>query len=334
MKRSRLIYALLVLSVFGLLAIGIFRAQHGGELYTYSRILMGTVVEITLREDAPEAASAAFDEIARLEAIFTTYRKDSELSRINAAAPEPVRVSPEVAEAVELAFRVCELTDGAFDPTVGPLVRLWNFSEGGRVPRKEELEQALAFVGCHNIRLDKDAMTVALSRKGVSLDLGGIAKGYIVDKALEVLKERGIEWAIINAGGDVTFYSVDPSERFRVGIRHPDRADGLLGTILVGSGSVATSGDYERYFIKDGVRYHHILDPRTGMPARGLRSVTVVSKEAYLADALATAIFVMGKDKGLELAEKMEGLDALVVDEAGGVYTTSGLEGVFEPFEN
>ncbi len=334
MKRSHLIYALLLLGVLGLVALAIFRGTHRPELYTYSRILMGTVVEITLKEDRPGPADAAFTEMARLEALFTTYRDDSELSRINAMAPEQVRVSPEVAELTGLALKICRLTEGAFDPTVGPLLKLWDFVGTGNVPTKEELEGVRRLVGCRYVELERDAMTVRLARKGVRLDLGGIAKGYIVGKAMEVLKKRGIGWAIMNAGGDVTFYSSDPSERFRVGIRHPDRAEGLVGTLVVGSGSVATSGDYERYFIKDGVRYHHILDPRTGMPAGGLRSVTVFSRKAYLSDALATALFVMGREKGLELVEAMEGVEAVMVDEDGSIHTTSGLEGAFRPVED
>ncbi len=334
MRRSHLIYALLILGVLGLVALAIFRGTHRPELYTYSRILMGTVVEITLKEDRHGTADAAFTEMARLEALFTTYRDDSELSRINAMAPEPVRVSPEVVELAGLALRMCRLTEGAFDPTVGPLLMLWNFGGTGHVPTREELESAMRLVGCRYVEIERDALTVRLARKGVRLDLGGIAKGYIVGKAMEVLKKYGTGWAIINAGGDVTFYSAEPSERFRVGIRHPDREDELVGTLVVESGSVATSGDYERYFTEDGVRYHHILDPRRGMPASGVRSVTVVSHEAYLADALATALFVMGREEGLELVEAMEGVEAVMVDEDGRIYTTSGLEGAFRPVED
>ncbi len=333
MNRARHVYLPVVMAVSGLLLFGVFRGLHHQESFTYSRVLMGTVVEITLREDSPELADTAFREMERLTALFSTYREDSELSRINSTAGRPVKVSPEVAELVGLALKVCRLTDGAFDPTVGSVVRFWNFGPGGRIPPEDELKKALSSVGCQNIVLDRDSGRVTLSRKGVSLDPGGIAKGYIVDRALEVLKKRGVRWVIINAGGDVAFYSASPSERFRIGIRHPDIEGRLLGILVVKSGAVATSGDYERYFIRDGVRYHHIIDPRTGLPARGLRSVTIVSGKAYLADALATAVFVMGKERGLKLVEDLDGVEAVVVDEDMRIYTSSGLKDAFTPVE-
>ena len=330
MTKARLGYLVAVVVFTAIVAVVILTKEQNPQLYTYSRILMGTVVEITLKEDNPRAAEAAFEEIARLEGLLSSYRKDSELSRINRAAPQPVKVSPEVFNVVVIALKLCALTGGAFDPTVGPLVELWGFKGGsGVVPTKEQIEERLGLVGCGAVVAERDSQTIALKRRGMELDTGGVAKGYIVDRAVDVLKEHGIGWAIVNAGGDVTLYSKDPSERFRVGIRHPEDPDGLLGTLSIGSGSVATSGDYERYFVKDGVRYHHILDPRTGMPARGIRSVTVVATEAYLSDGLATALFVMGKEAAVELVERLDGVDAVIVDEEGGLYVSGGLKDAF-----
>ncbi len=264
-----------------------------------TQYLLGTTVDITVfgteHRTAMSASFAAFAEIARLEAIFSTYRDDSEVTRLNEAEGEWVTVSAETLQVLKEAIRLGELSAGAFEVTVGPLVRLWRLSEErGRPPDDDEMAAALRQVGWRNIIID-DVGSRARLDGGARVDLGAIAKGYIVDRACAALLESGAAGGVVNAGGDLRYAGripsparqariADPADTRRVAVRFPV-ADGA---------AVATSGNYERAYEIEGRRYGHILDPRTGGPADGPESVTVVAESALLADALATAIFVAG----------------------------------------
>ncbi len=300
--------------------------------FSKTRILMGTFVEIKAygdeRQTVLRAIDRAFSEMERLEKMMSNYREDSEVSLVERMAPEEVKVSPELFEVVSKAVKVSRLSDGAFDITVGTLGRVWDF-EKGRVPERKELEALLPLVDYRKIELIPGRSAIRLERKGMSLTLGGIAKGYIVDRAMEVLRSEGIGDALINAGGDIRV--MGKGKRWRIGIQHPRKRNGLLGIIELSNGAVATSGDYERFFIKDGVRYHHILDPRTGMPARGVESVTILAPEAWYADALATAVFVLGRQRGMRLIEGLKGVEGMVVDERGRVWMSPGFKKLFKP---
>lgn len=295
-------------------------------------MLMGTVVQMTFyegdRANFDNAAEAGFAEIKRLEAIFSSYKPDSDISKISqSAGGKPVKVSPEVIEVLDKALMISDLSNGAFDPTVGALGKVWGYSgERKYVPSKEELAKILPLVDYHQIIVDKANNTVGLKKNGMVLNLGGVAKGYIVSKAVEALKREGVERGIVHAGGDMTVFQKDEKTPFTIGIQHP-RESKLLGEAFVFNGAVATSGDYERYFIKDGVRYHHILDPKTGYPANKNRSVTIIAEDPTLADGLSTAVFVMGPDKGMELIEKLKGVEGVIVDAEGKVKVSSGFKG-------
>lgn len=305
----------------------------GDRSVVYGRNLMGTMVEFTLaggdRESFDAAAEAGFREISRLERLLSSYDPESDVSRVNAAAGEgPVEVSPEVAEVVSTALEISRLTGGAFDPTVGSLAGAWGWSgEKGVVPAPEELEPLLARVDYRKVELDPGASTVALAEEGMALNLGGVAKGYIVGRAIEALKEKGVTRGIVKAGGDMTVFDTAGGGPFIIGIRHPREGDALMGTVSVATGAVTTSGDYERFFMKDGVRYHHILDPSTGYPAEGTRSVTIVSEDPAWADALSTGVFVMGPREGMELVEGLDGVEAVIVNSTGKVTRSSGFTG-------
>jgi thiamine biosynthesis lipoprotein len=292
---------------------------------------MGTLVEITLRQEDPkgaEAAEAAFAEIERLEAVFSSYIPTSDVSRITGAAGVgPVSVSPEVIEVLGVALRISELTRGAFDPTVGALFNVWDFSgEDGYVPSEEEVIDLLPLVDYKKILIEENESKAGLSAAGMRLNLGGVAKGYIVGKAQEALKRVGVEWGIIKAGGDMAVFQKGNGEPFTIGIQNPREAGRLLGKITIAEGAMATSGDYERFFIKDGVRYHHILDPETGYPAKRSRSVTIIADDPTGADGLSTGVFVMGAKEGMELIETLDGVEAVIVDPDGRVQVSSGLK--------
>ncbi|MBI5492319.1 MAG: FAD:protein FMN transferase [Deltaproteobacteria bacterium] len=328
---KKLIYAFVVISVLVLIAVPIYLKREK-ESVTYSRDLMGTIVQITLmrgeRTRFDAAANAAFDEIKRYETLFSSYIPDSDVSRVSKeAGVRPVKVSPEVMEVVEKAVMVAELSGGAFDPTVGALSKVWGPSgEKGYVPAKEEVGKLLPLVDYKNIEIDKTASTIFLKKKGMALNLGGVAKGFITEKAALKLKANGVERGIVHAGGDMVVFQKDEQRQFIIGIQHP-REKKLLGEAHLYNGAVATSGDYERFFMKDGVRYHHILDPRTGFPAMKSMAVTIIAKDPTMADALSTAVFVMGPKDGMELVDRLDGVEGSVMGEKGEIKVSKGFEG-------
>lgn len=329
-KAAIIIYATAVISVIVIFA-SLLILRGGGKDITYTRVLMGTVVEITIMDGDKsafdKAADDAFNEMKRLEGLFSSYNPRSEASSISKeAGVYMVKVSGETLEVIENAIKVSELSGGAFDPTIGVFGRLWGFSgESGVVPEKKDVERLLHLVDYREIKIDKEASKAGLGRDGMVLNLGGIAKGYIIKKAVDVLKKEGVERGIIHAGGDMAVFQKKRDKPFVIGIQHP-REKRLLGEVYVYNGAISTSGDYERFFMKDGVRYHHILDPKTGFPADRSRSVTIIMDDATQADALSTAVFVMGPQTGMELVKKLHA-EAVVVDPQGNVTVSNGFDG-------
>ncbi len=297
--------------------------------------MLGTAVEIQALggPQAEGAIAQAFAEISRIQEKMAWQNPQSNISRINrSAGVGPVNIDPEMFGFLERAVSLCDKTQGAFNIAVGPLSRLWNFDgETWFVPTAEEIGRRLAWTDYKKILLDDSNRSVYLPLTGMSLDLGGIAKGYAVDRAVEVLKSAGITSGIVNAGGDMRLFGPKPGEKFwHIGIQHPRRTDEVLATFRVTDRAVVTSGDSERFFIKDGGRYHHILDPSTGYPAMGCRSVTVVADTAFLADAMATAVFVYGSHKGAEFLTSRKDLEGMIVASDGKTFITPGMKKIIE----
>ncbi len=304
------------------------------EMLVRQRAQVGTHVEIkVLAPNGDEAAAAsaveaAFKEIERVESLMSEYREKSEVHAINAASGNaPVHVRLEVLQIIERALQVSSLTRGAFDITAASLSRLWNFTDGpARLPPDEAIAAALPLVDHGLIKLDREGRTVFLSKQGMRIGLGAIAKGYAVDRACAVLTAHGVTRAIVNAGGDLRALGSKDGGAWVIGIKGVDERDNLAARIEVTDVAVVTSGDYEKYLVIDGKRYSHIIDPRTGRPAcSGSRSVTVIASRADLADALATGLFVLGPDEGLTLAETLENVEALFIDVQGRLRWTSGI---------
>lgn len=291
--------------------------------------VMGTSLEVRAIGPDPARLDAALDaavaEIQRVENLMTDWRP-SPLETLNAAAGKgPQLVSREIADVVRLALEVGALSDGAFDITFASVGKLWDFkSVPPRIPTDEELTRARAHVDYSRVKVDLDARTVDLPA-GMRIGLGGIAKGYGVDRAMKVLMDHGVEHAIVNAGGDLKALGSHFDAPWEIAIVHPRDKERVLAVIPVKNTCVVTSGDYERFFEIEGVRYHHILDPRTGRPSQGCMSATVTAPDAALADALATAMCVLGPVKGLELIERLPRVGALLVDMQGRVHTSSRL---------
>lgn len=297
---------------------------------------MGTLVEVSIAGNGKEAKSAVqavFDEFKRIEDL-TSFHKPSEIGKINdLAGTRPVAVSPEVLELVEKSLQMAELTDGAFDPTIGVITNIWHFSAGQpRLPSPEEISEQLGKVNWRKIEINKQAGTVFLSEKGMMMDLGGIAKGYALLKSRDVLSRLNIRSALVNAGGDIlAIGGKEPGKPWRVGVQHPRKTDAMIAVANLADRLIITSGDYERFFRENNNRYHHILDPKTGYPTQGLQSVTIITPDNGYSDGLSTAVFVLGLEKGSRFLEQRPNTDALLVDSDGKIHITGKNKNTFEP---
>lgn len=290
-----------------------------------SRIVMGTVVNIRcLAADssrAKEAADEAFARIEEIDRLMSTYKEESEVTRLNLAAGiSPLKVSPDTYQVLARSREFSRVTQGAFDITVGPFDKLWKkAAEEGKPPSPELLAQTKSVVGSGGIKLFPEQGTVLLDRSGMEIDLGGIAKGYAVDEALRALKSRGVENALIDAGGDI--YCLGRNRKgtpWRVAIKDPLGSGEFLGVLHLEDKAVATSGDYERSYEIGDETYSHILHPRTGLPVAGVASITVIAEDATTADALATALSVLGPRDGIQLAQSLPGVEAMIVSRKDG----------------
>jgi len=263
----------------------------------------------------------------RIETLMSPWLDSSDVTRINrSAGKERVKVSPETFKVIQKAQEISELSEGGFDITIGPLTELWSKAREKKVPPSiEEVKEKLGLVNFKNIEMDQEGK-VFLKKKGMAIDLGGIAKGYAVDRAFNLLKSLGYINLIVNAGGDLRVGGLKNNQPWSIGIQNPRKSKKILARISVSDMAVITSGDYEKYFIYQGKRYHHIFHPKDGFPPEGCQSVTIVTKDCITADGLATAVFVLGAKKGYSLCQKLEGVDCLIVDKEGKIIFSPGLK--------
>ncbi len=293
---------------------------------------MYTVVSITVvsrsEDQAQKTINASFDELDRLAALLNFYSDTSEISMINRQAGEkPVKVSRDTLDIIEKAVYVSEMTDGAFDITVGPLVKLWDIQKK-IIPDKESIKEKLKLVGYKNIVIDKTASTVFIKQKGAQIDLGGIIKGYAVDKVVAVLHKNGITSGVVAVGGEIRLLGMKPDgTSWEVGVQNPrpkDSDDQVFATLQLSNKALSTSGDYIRYFEKNGVRYHHLLDPKTGYPSPQCGSATIIADDNTTTDGF-SKLFILGPEKGLAVAKKL-GFDVLFIDCKGKIVMSDGLK--------
>jgi thiamine biosynthesis lipoprotein len=292
--------------------------------------IMGTRIAVELWAQDPvqgrAAIEAVLEEMRRIDRDMSTYKPDSELSLVNAmAAQRPVRVSAELFELLSTALDYSRVTDGAFDITYASVGHLYDFRQ--RVhPSDRQIAAALPGINYHHVLLDRESRSVTFARPGVRIDLGGIGKGHAVDRGIAVLRARGIEHALVTAGGDSRIIGDRFGKPWVVGIRHPDRKDEVIARIPLEDAAISTSGDYERYFDEDGVRYHHIIDPGTGRSASKVRSATIIGPTATRTDGLSKTAFVLGPERALEIYNRLQDVDAILVTPEGQVLYTKGLE--------
>jgi thiamine biosynthesis lipoprotein ApbE/Na+-translocating ferredoxin:NAD+ oxidoreductase RnfG subunit len=298
---------------------------------TERHLLMGTIAEITAYGDNIEtvrnAINLAFSEINRLDNLMSTYKEESEMSRVNREATKgPTTCDDELLNIIEDSLRYSALTDGAFDITVGPLMKLWQFRKSKGVNGRpnghaffvsqEELNAVMPAVSYKNIVIFPRKKRISFKNPHTQLDLGGIGKGYAVDRAFDVLKKNGITSACINFGGNIRVMGSPPGRGgWKIAVQHPRQKDAVLGYLELTNGAISTSGDYEKFLTINGKRYSHIIDPRNGKPVEGMMSVTLLAKTATQADVLSTSVFVMNLKEGLKLIEKLGGIEAILIYE-------------------
>lgn len=299
-----------------------------------TEFVLGTVCSLRLDKPNDAAMDAAFARLRALEDTLSVNKDGSQIDAVNAAAGKsPVKVGPEALAIIKKGLRYAELSGGEFDPSVGPLVKLWGIgSDHARLPAQSEIDAAKALIGYKDIVVDEAASTVFLRRPGMALDLGSATKGYAADEVAKILKAKGVKSAIIDLGGNILVIGEKGgSKPWRVGLQDPDAERGnYIGVASLDDCTMVTSGVYERFFIEGGKRYHHILDPKTGYPAQnGLTSVTVISKLSFDADGVTTMLFVLGREKGMALAAKL-GINVIMLDDQKRVYLTPGASKYFE----
>lgn len=295
--------------------------------------LMGNRFEISVVSDdeqwAANVVESAIFEIRRIEQLLTTFNQSSQTSEINAhAGIKPVKIDKEVFNLIYRSIRISELTQGAFDITYGSIdKRLWNFDNTmTSLPDKETAKKMVRLINYKNIVLDKKAETVFLKEKGMRIGFGGIGKGYAADRARLILEQNGVAGGVVNAAGDLTTWGTQPNGKpWTVGIADPNAAQHPFSYADISNMAVATSGNYEKYVTIDGKKYSHTIDPKTGLPVSGIKSVTIICSNTELADALATPVTVMGIKAGLALINQMKNIACIIIDDNNKLYTSDNI---------
>ena len=292
--------------------------------------IMGTRIYVEVWSDdeakGDQAISAVMAEMTRIDELMSHYKPESQLSQINArAAQEPVKVDKELFDLIKRSLYFSQITDGAFDITYASVGHLYDFPAHVH-PTEAQIKSALPAVNYRNLLLDPEHLTVRFEHQGMRIDLGGIGKGYAVDRGIDILKARGIQHAVVTAGGDTRIIGDHMGRPWVVGIRHPDDKNKVVTRIPLIDTAMSTSGDYERYFDENGTRYHHIIDPHTGHSASKVRSATILGPTATETDGMSKTAFVLGPEKALEIINRMPQYDAVFVCPDGKVLYSNGLQ--------
>ncbi|HTC00097.1 MAG TPA: FAD:protein FMN transferase [Ferruginibacter sp.] len=296
--------------------------------------LMGNRFEISVLSNneqwAAECITAAITEISRIEKLLTTYSDDSQTNKINNnAGITPVKVDKEVFDLIERSLKISSLTQGAFDISYGSIdKRLWNFDkEMTSLPDEKTAKQLVRLINYKNILLDKEDCTVFLKEKGMRIGFGAIGKGYAAEKAKHLLKEIGVQSGIVNAAGDLTTWGLQANGKpWTIGIANPESKQHSFSSLNITDMAVATSGNYEKFVVVNGKKYSHTIDPKTGLPASGIKSVTIINQNAEIADAMATPVMIMGIKVGLDMVNQVKGLACIIIDDQNKIHTSANIK--------
>jgi thiamine biosynthesis lipoprotein len=307
--------------------------QMTAEPYTTDFFAMDTYMTITAYgENAEAAVERAQERIEELDKMLSTGDEDSEVSTLNRDG-EGI-LSEDAFYLMSRAMEICEMTDGAFDPAIYPLMEKWGFTTGDyQVPDEKEIKDLLEYISPDDILLDKDTRSVSFEKEGMEIDFGGIAKGYASAEVMQIFEEYNVSCGIVSLGGNVQVYRCkSDGSPWRIALQDPDSEDEYLGVLEIEDKAVITSGGYERYFEQDGQTYHHIIDPATGYPAEnGLKSVTIISDDGVLADGLSTALYVMGAERAKEFwSAHSDAFDVILLADNGEMYVSEGVKDDFE----
>lgn len=299
------------------------------EPISKNEFLLDTVCSITLYEGDEKLIDESFEFVKKYEKLLSRTVKDSDIYNINNSNGKPVKVSPETMKVIKAGLHYGELTDGKFDISIEPVSSLWSFdNEDSKVPDKSELDKLLPLINYKDVEIIDDDK-IKLNNPEQGLDLGAIAKGYIADELKDHLEKKGVKHAVLDFGGNVVCIGVKPNdEKFKVGIQDPfNKRNEVYGIVDIEDKSVVSSGIYERFIEKDGKKYHHILDPKTGMPYdNGVEQVTIISEKSIDGDGLSTSAFALGVEKGMDLINTLEDVDAIFITEDGKIYKTDGID--------
>jgi thiamine biosynthesis lipoprotein len=303
------------------------------QLFKVETLLMGNQFEITAVAENEEWAmvriNAAIEEIKRIEKLLTTFNENSETNLINRNAGErPVKVSEETLALIERAIRISNITQGAFDITYGSIDKsLWNFDTNmTALPDAETAKEMVRLINYKNIVVDKESSTVFLKEKGMRIGFGGIGKGYAAERAKQIMQQMGVASGIVNASGDLTAWGLQPNgEEWTIGIADPNFKGHVFSFMKITGLAVATSGNYEKYILVDGKKYSHTINPKTGMPVAGIKSVTVITKNAEIADAMATPVTIMGVKAGLFMIDQIKDMEAIIIDDDDKLYASKNI---------
>jgi thiamine biosynthesis lipoprotein len=323
MRRRGIVSLILVFCIF------VYSGLSYGKWFEDNQGIMGTNIHVELWSDSAQqgedAIQAVMHEMQRINQLMSPYIESSELSKLNDHAAEgPVPVSEELFELIALSVDLAKETDGAFDITFASVGYLYNYRES-RKPEQSQIEDLLKAINYKHIRFDADVHSIFFAHPNVKIDLGGIAKGHAVDNAIDILKKRGIKHALVTAGGDTKLLGDRLGKPWMVGIRDPRNKDKQAVVLPLADTALSTSGDYERYFEQDGKRFHHILSPKTGTSAYEVQSVSIIGQRSTLNDALSTAVFVLGVQKGMDLLNRTPGYDGIIVDNQRKLHYSSAL---------
>lgn len=316
-----------------IVALLISFVSFGQIIHKRKLSMLGSPLEITVvaidTVEGNKYCDLAVAEVKRIENLISDWIPTTQISEINRnSGQKPVKVDREVFDLVERSIKISQITSGAFDISYASMDKIWKFDGSMKeMPTAEAIKKSVAKIGYKNIILDPKEQTIFLKNEGMKLGLGGIGQGYIADKIKELLISKGCISGIVNVSGDINTWGKQPDGKlWTVGIVNPMNKNKIFATFPIENSAVETSGSYEKYVIFNGIRYSHIIDPRTGYPAKGIVSVSVFAKQTEIADALATGIFVLGVDVGLDLVNQLKGIECIIVDDKGKIHSSKGID--------